>query len=66
MKRTFKVGQTVTIRTLTDTDADHYPELQVGNKRLMTKIFPFHIAMEIEGKWYGMEKFQLDIEGETT
>ena len=65
MKRTFKVGQTVTIRTLTDTDADHYPELQVGDKGLVAKVFPFHIAMEIEGKWYGMEKFQLDIEGES-
>lgn len=64
MKRTFKVGQTVTIRTLTDTDADHYPELKVGDKGLVAKVFPFHIAMEIDNKWYGMEKFQLNIEEE--
>lgn len=64
MKRTFKVGQVATIKTLTDTDAEHYPELKVGDVGVIAKVFQFHVALEIDEKWYGMEKFQLDLEEE--
>jgi len=62
VKRTFKVGQTAVIKTLTDTDAEHYPELKVGDKGIVAKVFPFHVAFEKDDKWYGMEKFQLELE----
>jgi len=65
MKRTFRVGQVATIRTITEADKEHYPELSVGDKGVIEKVFQFHVALSIDGKWYGMEKFQLELEEAT-
>ena len=63
MKRTFKAGQNVSIRTLTKADEEHYPELKVGDTGVVERVYTFHLLVTINGQSYGMEKFQMDIEG---